>query len=197
MYKSNVEVRLMKELNTDVRREVAQVFVDGYDRELSFLSKDEEKLVSAFQQMICPEVFYIGILDNEIVGILACSNNKQRAITIKQEVLKEHFGAWKGRIAYRFMKDEFNSKLLFGNEAGYIECVATKEKSRGKGVSTALFNDMLVHAPHQHYMLEVVDTNVAARKMYSKLGFIETKRKKERFSSLKGFKERIYMERYS
>lgn len=197
MHKPIVEVKRMKDINTDVRREVAQVFVSGYEKELSFLSKDKEKLVSAFQQMICPEVFYIGMLENEIVGILACSNKKQRAIPIKQEVLKNHFGAWKGLVAYRFMKDEFNSQLLFGDETGYIECVATMEKARGKGVSTALFNHVLVHAPHQHYMLEVVDTNVVALNMYSKLGFIETKRKKERFSSLKGFKERIYMERYS
>ncbi|WP_353626048.1 hypothetical protein [Bacillus sp. JCM 19041] len=48
--------------------------------------------------------------------------------------------------------------------------------------------------PRINAILEVVDTNESAYRLYRKLGFLELERKKERFSKLKGFKERIYME---
>ncbi|WP_353626047.1 hypothetical protein [Bacillus sp. JCM 19041] len=86
----------MGAFESDVYREAAAVFVDGYEKELEFLSKDRERLIDAFAQMICPDVFYLAVLDREIVGILACSNNQKRALTIDQTILRKSFGYMKG-----------------------------------------------------------------------------------------------------
>ncbi|MGN8646242.1 GNAT family N-acetyltransferase [Gracilibacillus sp. HCP3S3_G5_1] len=96
-------------------------------------------------------------------------------------------------MAYQLMKSEFNKSLPYQDDTGYIECVATTVKARGKGVSTALFRYVMKYASYQHYILEVIDTNEVAYR-YKKLGFSELERKKERFSKLKGFNERVYME---
>ncbi len=193
MQKTAIEVKQMKDFDSDVRREAAEVFVDGYKKELGFFSKDRKNLVDAFQKMINPEVFYLALLNREIVGILACSNDKERGLNIDRNILKRHFGFVKGNLGYRFMKDDFNKKLPYKDSTGYIECVATSVKARGKGVSTALFQHVLYHTAYHHFILEVIDTNKIAYQMYVKLGFSEMERKQERFSSFKGFKERIYM----
>ncbi|MEK4304370.1 MULTISPECIES: GNAT family N-acetyltransferase [Oceanobacillus] len=193
MQKALIEVKQMKDFNSDVRKEAAEVFVDGYKKELGFFSKDRKKLVDAFQKMLHPEVFYLATLNSEIVGLLACSDNKARGLNIDRTTLKEHFGLVKGNLGYHFMKDDFNKKLPYEDDTGYIECVATSVKARGKGVSTALFKHVLYHTAYQRFILEVIDTNKIAYQMYVKLGFIDMERKKERFSSFKGFKERIYM----
>lgn len=193
----DIQVKPMGAFESDVSREAAAVFVDGYGKELAFLSKDREKLIHAFAQMINPDVFYLAELDQEIVGILACSNNQKRALTFDKNILRKSFGFVKGSMAYQFMKDEFNKKLPYPNGTGYIESVATSGKARGKGVSTALFRYVMENAPYQRYLLEVVDTNENALRLYKKLGFSELERKKERFSKLKGFKERIYMELFA
>ncbi|BAB04707.1 GNAT family N-acetyltransferase [Halalkalibacterium halodurans] len=190
----NIQVKPMRAYGSSVRQQTAAVFVDGYFQDLSFLSKDRKKLIDAFAQMICSDVFYLATLDEEIVGILACSSNQMRAMSIDQTILRQSFGYVKGSIAYHFMKDELNKQLPYDHDTGYIECVATTKKARGKGVSTTLFRYVLENAPYQHYVLEVVDTNENAYRLYKKLGFTEFERKKERFSKLKGFKERIYME---
>ncbi|GAA0371738.1 GNAT family N-acetyltransferase [Bacillus horti] len=190
----DIQVRPMGDFESDIHRKAAAVFVDGYGKELTFLSKDRERLIDTFSQMICPDVFYLAELDHEIVGILACSNNHKRALTIDQTILRKSFGYVKGSLAYRFMKDEFNKKLPYQDDTGYIESVATTGKARGKGVSTTLFRYVLENASYQRYVLEVVDTNENAYRLYTKLGFSEIERKKESFSKLKGFKERIYME---
>ena len=50
-------------------------------------------------------------------------------------------------------------------------------------------------APYDEYVLEVTDTNVAARKVYEKLGFETFEVKLEENMEEKGFSERIYMKR--
>ncbi|UVI27748.1 GNAT family N-acetyltransferase [Paenibacillus spongiae] len=134
------------------------------------------------------------ILEGEIVGILACSNNRRRAMTVDKPSLKQAFGFLKGNLAYDSLDKEFNAPLPFEDETGYIECVATSERARGKGVSTALFKHVMQELPYRNYILEVVDTNSTAIRLYKKLGFEEFKRKREKLSRLKGFKERIYLQ---
>lgn len=191
-----IRVRPMRGFKEDVSREVAAVFVNGYEKDLAFLSNNRERLIDAFQKMLCIDVFYFATLEGDIVGILACSNNQNRALTIDKTILREYFGYVKGSMAYHFMKDEFNKKLPYQDDTGYIECVATTVKARGKGVSTALMNYVLENEVYHRYTLEVVDTNEVACRLYKKLGFTEFERKKESFSKMKGFKHRIYMELY-
>lgn len=194
MQKNIVEVMPMMEFDSDVRKEAAEVFVEGYEKELEFFSKDRKNLVEAFQKMINPEVFYLAVLNGEITGVLACSNNQARGLDINRETLKKHFGFIKGNLGYYFMKNDFNTILSYKDDTGYIECVATSVKARGKGVSKTLFQYVLQHTSYNRFILEVVDTNDIAYRMYAKIGFIVTERKKEKFSLFKNFKERIYME---
>lgn len=194
MNENQITVKSMKYHDRDVSREVASVFVDGYEEDMAFISKDREQLIEAFSKMICPDVFYFAELDGEIVGILACSNNKNRALTIDRKIMRNAFGFVKGSIAHHFMKDEFNVPLPYDDETGYVECVATTVKARGKGVSTSLMKYVLEHEDYKRYTLEVTDANEVAYRLYKKLGFTEYSTIKESFSKYKGFKYRIYME---
>ena len=174
----DIRVRPMEASESDMF-EATAVFVDGYYHELSILSIDRAQLIDTFKRMICPDVFYVAELDDEIVGILACSNNRKRAIAATPSILRKSFGFWKGSLAYLFMKNEFNKPLPYPSDTGYIECVATSVKARRKGVSTALFRYVMNQAPYRRYILEVVDTNVNACRLYEKLGFKELERKKK------------------
>jgi ribosomal protein S18 acetylase RimI-like enzyme len=191
---AEIQVKPMGAFDSDVRREAAAVFVEGYQKELSFFTKDEERLIDAFGQMICPDVFYLAVLEGEIVGILACSNNWKRAFKIERAVLRKSFGYIKGSIAYRLMKDEFNKPVPYPDDTGYLECAATAVRARRRGVSTALFHYVMEHTPYRRYILEVADTNENANRLYRKPGFSEMERKKEPLSKVKGFQARVYME---
>lgn len=98
------------------------------------------------------------------------------------------------RNAFGFVKGGFNNPLPYGDGTGYVECVATTVRARGKGVSTSLKKYVLGHGDYKHYILEVTDANEVAHGLYKKLGFTEYNRIKENFSKYKGFKYRIYME---
>jgi len=183
----------MADYDRDVRYEVADVFVDGYYKDLSFFTKDKEKLRNAFKSTFCPDVFYLAEMAGQIVGMLACSSNRQRAIYIDKTTMRRHFGYVMGSLAYFLMKKEFNTLLTYPDDTAYIECVATSEVARGKGVCTALFQHVMQELPYREFILDVADTNQNAYRLYKKLGFTEFMRKQEKYPKLKSFNEKIYM----
>jgi ribosomal protein S18 acetylase RimI-like enzyme len=183
----------MADFEHDVGAEAAKVFVDAYYKEVSFLTKDKDLLISGFKHTFRKEVTFLAEMNGEIVGMLGCSNNKMRTMYVDKEVLKKFFGRIKGSISYQFMKKEFNSPLTYPDDTGYIECIATMEKSRGRGIATELINYIKQNLPYQKLILEVTDTNESAYRLYKKLDFSEISRKRERLGKIVGFKERIYM----
>lgn len=190
---NNIHVCRMTDYNHDVSYEVANVFVDGYYKDLSFFTKDKEMLRNAFKSTFCPDVFYLAVMDGKIAGILACAHNRQRAMCIEKNNMKNHLGFVMGNLAYYLLKSEFNAPLTYPDNTAYIECVATSEAVRGKGVCTALLQHIMQELPYSEFILDVADTNQNAYRLYEKLGFSEFKRKQEKHPKLKGLNERIYM----
>ncbi|NLK27638.1 MAG: GNAT family N-acetyltransferase [Clostridiales bacterium] len=190
---NGIQIKRMADYDRDVCYEAANVFVEGYYKDLSFFTKDKEKLITTFMDAFCPDVFYLAELDGIIVGILACATNRQRAMHIDKTSMKKGLGFVMGNFAYSMLNKEFNTTLTYPDDTTYIECVATSEAARGKGVCTGLFRYVMKELPYRQFILEVADTNQTAYRLYNKLGFSEFERKKEKYSKLKGFNQRIYM----
>lgn len=176
---NNIKVYKMIDYDYDISLEVADVFVDGYYKDLSFFTKNKEKLKGAFKNSFNAEVFYIAEMDGKIVGILACSNNSSRAMHLIKKNMKKHLGFFMGSLAYFLMHKEFHTSLDFPNNVGFIECVATSKLARNKGVCTKLLEFVMQELPYDEYILDVADANENAYRLYKKMGFIEFKRKKE------------------
>ena len=189
----SILITRMTDYGHDVRYEVAGVFVDAYYDDLSFFTKNKEKLKTAFKDTFCADIFYLAEMDGIIVGMLACANNKQRAIPADKTGMKKGLGFVMGNLAYYLLKKEFNTPLTYSEDTAYIESVATSEAAQGKGVCTALFKYVMKELPYRQYILEVADTNQNAYRLYKKLGFVEFERKGVKRPKLKGFNEIIYM----
>lgn len=196
MFCKDILIKKMAAYDHDVCYEVADVFVDGYYKDLSFFTKDKERLKIAFKDAFCPEVFYLAEIDGKIAGILACANNRQRAMHLNRAAMKNALGFVMGNLAYYLLDKEFNNPVSYPDDTAYIECVATIESARGKGVCTKLFRHVMENLPYRQFVLDVADTNDAAYRLYKKLGFSEFKRKDEKYPKLKGLNQRIYMNWY-
>lgn len=193
MTSGNIVIRKMANNDSDMRYEVSNVFVDGYYKDLSFFTKDREKLKVAFASTFNASVFYLAEIDGKIAGILACCDNQNRALRIQKAVMNKHLGFMMGSLAYRLLKNEFNTPLSYPDDTAYIESVTTIEAARGKGVGTALMQHVMQKLPYRQYILDVVDTNENAYRLYKKLGFDEFKRTREKHPKFKGFQYKIHM----
>ena len=95
---------------------------------------------------------------------------------IKKILIKE-LGLIKGLVANMILKRIFTKPRKYPIEidgkTGSIENVATNSNYRKKGIATSLMEYIFALNMYEKYILEVLDTNENAIKLYKKLGFKE------------------------
>ncbi len=191
-----MNVMLAKKYDNAQRIKISEVFVEGFYQWLKFFSKDKAKLAHAFEHMFNLSVFYVAVIDDEVAGIAACADESSSSIRLEKAESKKHLGLIKGSIAFRILKRELEDKqypFTIEKGMGMIEFVATSAKHRGKGVATAILNNIFDYTAYSVFALEVADTNENAVRLYEKLGFAEFMRVKHKHSKQSGINHLVYM----
>ncbi|MGZ7440650.1 GNAT family N-acetyltransferase [Paenibacillus sp. TH7-28] len=193
-----IVIRNLAELGQVGLRQATEVFVDGFFQPLQFFCKDRARLVRALEHALVKERFCVALMDGGVLGIFAFSAGRQRAFRLNPDILRKELGWLKGSLFCAFVRQELEKPLGLKDRQCYFEAVATAEAARGKGVATRLHDHLLSVLDFDEYILEVVDTNTAAVRLYEKLGYAEFKRKPQRwFRKQVGFNARIYMKKYA
>ena len=183
------------ELAFDPRQQMGEIFADGfYEHGLKYLSKDKNKLARATGHIFNLESFYVAVTGNEIMAFIGCTNKKPSAVALNREILIRELGFFRGRIAYRVLnKYIVNNKYPVEQtlQTGFVEFVATAPEHRGKGAASKLLLHVIEAMPFSEYVLEVVDINDTAIRVYERCGFSEIKRVPAPKGS--GFNYLVYM----
>lgn len=183
-------------MGNDAKINMSKIFVDGFYQWLRYFSKDKKKLTKAFSHIFNPDVFYLAVINGEIAGMIACTDGKVPSARLNSKELRKHLGFIMGTITYLILKREFEDRKYpfeITKDMGMVEFVATSTKYRGKGVATAIMNEIFETNTYQEYVLEVADTNTTAFKLYEKLGFAEFLRIKQKNSKRSGVNHLVYM----
>lgn len=191
-----MEIIRASEYGNDTRIKISKIFVDGFFQWLKFFSKDKDKLTKALSHMFNLEVFYIAVIDSEIVGISACTDGEVSSVQLKSQELKKYLGRVMGSITHFVLKREFEQKSYpfeITKDMGVVEFVATSTEYRGQGVASAIIKHIFGSTPYDAYALEVADTNTQAVKLYEKLGYSEFLRIKQKYSKQSGIDYLVYM----
>ncbi|SHE40414.1 Acetyltransferase (GNAT) family protein [Seinonella peptonophila] len=189
----NLSIKRLSEVDEQFVEQTAQVFVESYPEMFSLISKDQPTLVRTLMHSFGKDHFYIAMLDNQVLGLIGYSTNKQRAHSFDLNIFKQELGSIKGWICYKLLSSEFQKPLLIEDNQCNFESIATSPSARGKGVATTLIRHLMDNLEFDEAILEVVDNNTNAIRLYEKLGFSIFEKKKQRFSKLAGFNERFYM----
>ncbi len=163
----------------EVRKQMSEIFSDGFSQWLVFFSKDKNKIAKAFAHMFVLNQFYVAIVNNKIAGMVACTDGANRSVRLNKKELRTHLGFFKGSMAGIFLKKEFEAPFEeFPLNTGSIEFVGTASEFRGQGVASQIIKHIIENTPYNDYIIEeVADTNTSAMNLYNKLGFEEYKRK--------------------
>lgn len=163
----------------DVRRQMSEIFAEGFSGWLDYFSDDNRKIAQAFAHMFVLDQFYLAIINDEVAGMTACTDGKTSAVRLNKKELRKHLGILKGSIAGVALKKEWESMdENFPPNTGSIEFVGTNAVFRGQGVALHIIRHIIENAPYDDFLIEeVADTNIPALKLYEKLGFEEYKRK--------------------
>ncbi|KIS04145.1 GNAT family N-acetyltransferase [Paucilactobacillus wasatchensis] len=191
-----MEIIKLNQAHRDLRPDVSAIFVDGFYEWIKFFSKDKFKLTRAFTHTFNPDVFYIAIENGIVQGFAACTDGSVPSVKLKQHEFRHYLGFVRGTMAYQILRKEFEEKpypFAIGPHMGAIEFVATGREFRGRGVATKLLNYLHNNTPFRDYVLEVADTNIAAVKLYEKLGYRVFKKVPEKHQRQSGINFYLYM----
>jgi len=191
-----MKVMLAREYGEDASIQISQIFVEGLYQWLKYFSKDKEKLINAFKHIFNLDVIYVAVIDDKIVGMTACNDGKEKTIHFNKKELKKYLGFFMGNITYYVLRKEFITKTYpfpITEGMGSVEFVATSTDHRSKGVATSIMKHIFENTSFKDYVLEVADTNTNAVSLYTKLGYKEFMRIKEKHTKQSGINYLVYM----
>ncbi len=187
----NIDVRKLQDTE-ETRSAATDIFVDAYYKDLCAFSKDRKKLHNAFKNSFLLDHFYGAYMEDELAGIYALTNEKERCIRIVKKDFIASFGWIKGSLFAMPMKSEFEHPITLQQEGSFIEAVAVAEKFQGQGIGKAMMQHAITVSPYLD--LDVTDANVRAKRLYEKIGFTTFREVPEKyFKKAKGFTKRYYM----
>jgi ribosomal protein S18 acetylase RimI-like enzyme len=184
----------LAELGDAEVRQAAGVFVEGFYDSLRVIAADAGKLARALEHTLVKEQFFVALEEGRVLGIFGYSVGQKRPFRFDRAVLRRELGWLRGTLFYHLVRHELEKPLNLAKHQCYFEAVATAKEARGRGVASQLNNELVTRLGYADYFLEVVDTNVNAIRLYEKLGYVEFRRKPQRwFRKQAGFNARIYM----
>lgn len=175
-----IKIVPLKDISENIDSRLAEIFIDGYYNDMKFFSRDRTKLEKAVTGSFNKNCYHIAFYEDEIAGIIACSNGNERAMTLKKEQFQKSVGRFKTFIGYGFVKKELCLPKDMSSDVGYIECVATHSDFRGKGIATEMTKYIINNLDYREFILDVVLNNTVAYNIYKKIGFVESDRTKDR-----------------
>ena len=112
---------------------------------------------------------------------------------VKLEQFKVAVDDVKGFIIAQLVYQALGKPYNVEADCGYFEYVTTLEAYQGKGIMKKLLNWTIENSVYPCYMLDVASNNEAVIKLYEKLGFVESRRVKEKFAKYTDFEYIIFM----
>jgi ribosomal protein S18 acetylase RimI-like enzyme len=192
-----MEIKLAKDLGGNINEKISALFVEAFGKELKIISKDTSKLTKAFLHMFVLDYFYVGIIDNEIAGMMVCADREHYCIKHNKKILVNNLGLVKGLLANMIFKNYFNKYPKYPVEiderTGSIEFVATNKKYMRMGIAASIMEHIFSLKIYEKYILEVADTNEKAYNLYKKLGYRELYRIKQKLPKQIGINYLVYM----
>ncbi len=168
---SKLVIRNLAELDEGQQRQAVEIFAASFYEPLAFLSPEIEKIADTLEHAFLHNHFYAGLLEGNVVGIVACSTREQRSHRFNRTELVRHLGPLKGTMAYLQLRNVYEKPFQLQPHQCCIEWVATDSAYRGKGISRRIQQYLLEELPYEEFVLQVMNTNYSAIRLYEKLGF--------------------------
>ena len=164
------------------RRALAVLLFDGYAKKSAALRVDREAALGILAEALDPDRCFVAVKDGRTVGIVGLVVGDTRALAFPFALLRRHFGALRAA-AYSVPLLVRSWDRPSADEIEF-ETLAVEPSARHQGIGTSLVRRVESHARARGCRsvgLEVVDSNEAAIRLYSRLGYTIVKTRRYAF----------------
>ncbi|WP_238655700.1 GNAT family N-acetyltransferase [Paenibacillus piscarius] len=199
---STLQVEIVSRLNEEQKREVARLYYQAFTLKFSgiwIFSRKEQDIVEVLSRCLRYDNALYAVYEGKVVGFAGMETGDGFFMALSYRSLRQTFGVLGG--AWRYAAYGFY-RLLNGDTPSntvHIDPLVVSAEARGLGVGTRLLEAVFAwskEADRGKVMLEVVDTNPLAKKLYERVGFRTFKVQNTRlFSAQAGFHKVLHMEK--
>lgn len=186
-------IKNLSDLDEGSSRCMSRIFIESFGHMFEKFSKDREALIECFEKSFIYDMIYVALDGGRVVGFIAVSSCKGRAINVNKKEFCNHFGKIKGAIFSWQLKMIMGKAAVSEPNQCYIDFVAVDKDYRRKGVAIELFNYIHEHLIFDEFNLDVLTTNPGAQKLYEKLGYKVDKVKKSIMTRSQGLGDLVIM----
>jgi ribosomal protein S18 acetylase RimI-like enzyme len=182
----DIKIVNLSESGNEYKEKAVRLFVDAFYNMYTSISKDKKVLNDFFLSSLDFSLVYIAILDNNVTGFMGIANNKKRTMHFDKIKCVELFGKLKGVIIHKQMKALLEKPNVKNDTDICIDYIATDESYRGKGIASKLIEYACNGLGYKECYLEVLSSNVAAKRLYEHMGFVVYKKVHNPVSLMQG-----------
>jgi ribosomal protein S18 acetylase RimI-like enzyme len=167
-----MEIKRATEFGDNIKEKLGELYVNAfYDDVLKHFSKNKTKLIKVFACGFLLDYFYVAIIDNEIIGMVACMRKDEICIKLDLKTIVKYMGLFRGIIINFYLKQFLKGFPKLDEKTALIEYLAIDTKHLRKGIASTLVKSLFTLTEYENYLLEVIGTNKKAINLYNKLGF--------------------------
>ena len=187
-------IKITGKINENQLDQAINIYYFAFKKKIRALIKSKEKALAIHKKALNPGRVLYALLDERVVGIAGLHYDNKNFMEIKYKDLREHFNPIQSYFIY-FIYKIMSPK--FKNDVIRIDSIAVDEDVRGQGIGSILIEKVFELAKDKEFkevILEVVDTNPKAKKLYERIGFKEKKLVKYYFTTrIAGFSSEFIM----
>lgn len=169
---SNHNIHVRMGFPEDYRSKAAIIVDEAFGPKLSVAVRSKEERVSLLTKAFVPQFAIAAFSNNELAGIAGLHTRDGSILEgMTYKALVSQLGILKGNRAAFILSlyDKIPAK-----EDLYLDNIAVNCQFRSQGIGSLLLDNVFAYAKEHHYkriLLDVVDTNPRAKKLYEQKGF--------------------------
>jgi ribosomal protein S18 acetylase RimI-like enzyme len=159
--------------------QAAAIFYEAFREKihrLELFPRSPEQAIRIIERSLDLSSGRCALVDGRVAGVAGWQYGDQRCYRLHWPTLVQEFG-WLGAAARMFINRLQDAQAPRPGELR-VEALAVAPDLRGRGVGTALLAATEAHARALHLralLIEAVDTNTGARRLYERFGFVTTR----------------------
>ncbi|MGM0366376.1 MAG: GNAT family N-acetyltransferase [Actinomycetota bacterium] len=172
-------INILHGLPPERKGRLAEIYYEAFGPKLSILLKPGEKAIELLRSAINTDRGFYAVKDGKLIGFLGYEIKDRPYSDFSFNRLRRAFGL--ARAAYISLIFRLAGSPPIKEGQVMVDTFAVTREMRKRGAGALIFDHFLGYARRKGFrevLLEVIDTNTKAFKLYKKFGFrkIETRR---------------------
>lgn len=166
-------IEITPTLTEDQRALAARIYFEAFRRKLAPLIGQPTLTLCVLTAGLNLKMMMGAQIDGRLLGLAGLQHFKENYLRINFRECIRRLGLVRGAYAW-FALNLFGADLTLPKDRLRIAALAVDAEARGKGLGTSLLEAVFVRARNEGFnavQLEVVDTNIHARRLYERSGF--------------------------